>query len=296
VLTAVPSPCHSGHNATGLPRSTTDTHGPLTCCRLLQVCGSTNGKDGVAAVIGRAWPAIRFLVEENGAETRYPRAAVPVGPWLATDREADPPEGDVTPPLARTDGGRIRSGRLKATTSPIVTRPRVSVATATQLARAARRHRPRRMVFGASWFALTSSPTGWFASERIPGPFAGLPMQDCPFWVGRFLPAVTGSVMAVSGSLRRTAQAESQAANRRQTPYNQSAAADTQRHTKRQGGRHHHSITAGQGTAVLVFTRQRSESQQWCPCQLSELLRRGRRSVFSRTSAACRSAAARKCV
>jgi hypothetical protein len=31
---AVPSPCHSEHDATGLPRSTTDTHGPLTCGRL----------------------------------------------------------------------------------------------------------------------------------------------------------------------------------------------------------------------------------------------------------------------
>jgi hypothetical protein len=30
---AVPSPCHSEHDATGSPRSTTDTHGPLTCGR-----------------------------------------------------------------------------------------------------------------------------------------------------------------------------------------------------------------------------------------------------------------------
>jgi hypothetical protein len=28
---AVPSPCHSQHDAFGLPRSATDTHGPLTC-------------------------------------------------------------------------------------------------------------------------------------------------------------------------------------------------------------------------------------------------------------------------
>ena len=32
---AVPSPCHSEHIATGLPRSTTDTHGPLTCGGLI---------------------------------------------------------------------------------------------------------------------------------------------------------------------------------------------------------------------------------------------------------------------
>ena len=33
VLTAVPSACHSEHNASRLSRSATDTHGPLTCGR-----------------------------------------------------------------------------------------------------------------------------------------------------------------------------------------------------------------------------------------------------------------------
>lgn len=38
------------HDATGSLRSTTDTHGPLTCRRLITGAGNTNGKDGVALI------------------------------------------------------------------------------------------------------------------------------------------------------------------------------------------------------------------------------------------------------
>jgi hypothetical protein len=44
----VPSACHSGHDACGSPRSTTDTPGRLTSAPSTQVRGSTNGKDGLS--------------------------------------------------------------------------------------------------------------------------------------------------------------------------------------------------------------------------------------------------------
>jgi hypothetical protein len=48
---AVPSPCHSGHDATGLPRSTTDTHGPLTCGRLKDWFRNPDDYDEVKSAI-----------------------------------------------------------------------------------------------------------------------------------------------------------------------------------------------------------------------------------------------------
>jgi hypothetical protein len=63
--------------------------------------------------------------------------------------------------------------------------------------------------------------------------------------------------MTVSGSLRRTRQAEpggEQAANSPAINQHRPIRNDS----KRQGRKHDHSIAAGHGTAVLVFTRQRS--------------------------------------
>jgi hypothetical protein len=57
---AVPSACHSERNATGPPRSSTDTHGPLTCGRLIcEVFETDLGRVGDRGVKAGRWPRRR---------------------------------------------------------------------------------------------------------------------------------------------------------------------------------------------------------------------------------------------